>query len=82
VLLLIEQWGNFRTPATRPLNPKIKGHQNSLVREIMRKFKQPGWCQEVIVEANAGFAAKQTLRPINELDYFYVSDCHAQVKTS
>jgi len=73
VLLLIAQWGSFRIPLTvRVLDPKIKGHQNILVREILRKFKLPVWSQQVIVEADAGFAAKKTLQLIDELGYFYV----------
>ncbi len=73
VLLLIAQWGGFRIPlAVRVLNPKIKGHQNILTREILQKFKPPVWSQQVIVEADAGFAAKKTLQLIDELDYFYV----------
>jgi len=73
VLLLIAQWGGFRIPvAVRVLSPQIKGHQNRLVREMLLKFKLPAWCQLVIVEADAGFAAKQTLQLITELGYFYV----------
>lgn len=73
VLLPIAQWGGFRIPlAVRVLNPKIKGHQNILTREILQKFKLPVWSQQVIVEADAGFAAKQTLRLIDEFGYFYV----------
>jgi hypothetical protein len=73
VLLLIASWGRFRIPvAVRVLNPQIRGHQNKLVREMLRKFKPPAWCQQVIVEADAGFAAKQTLQLITALGYFYV----------
>jgi hypothetical protein len=73
VLLLLAQWGSFRIPvAVRVLDPAIKGHQNILVREMLLKFKLPAWCQQVIVEADAGFAAKKTLHLIAELGYFYV----------
>jgi hypothetical protein len=73
VLLLIAQWYGFRIPvAVRVLDPSIKGHQNLLVRELLRQFKAPSWCQQVIVEADAGFAAKQTLQQLVALGYFYV----------
>jgi hypothetical protein len=73
VLLLLAHWGRFRIPvAVRVLNPAIKGHQNILVREMLLKFKPPVWCQQVMVEADAGFAAKLTLHLIMELGYFYV----------
>jgi hypothetical protein len=73
VVLLIAQWGGFRIPvAVRVMDPKIRGHQNILARQMLRQFKPPAWCQMVIVEADAGFAAKKTLRLITELGYFYV----------
>jgi hypothetical protein len=73
VLLLIAQWGGFRIPlAVRVLDPKIRGHQNLLTREMLQKFKPPLWSRQVIIEADAGFAAKKTLHLIAELGYFYV----------
>ncbi len=73
VLLLIAQWGQFRIPlAVRVLNPKIKGHQNILGRELLTQFVPLAWCQRVVIEADAGFAAKATLQHIAALGYFYV----------
>jgi len=73
VLMLIAQWGRFRIPlSVRVLDPKIRGHQNLLTREMLQKFKPPVWARQVIIEADAGFAAKKTLRLISELGYFYV----------
>ena len=73
VLLLVAQWGKFRVPlAVRVLDPQLKGHQNILVREWLRKFVPPTWCKRIVVEADAGFAAKQTLKELAELGYFYV----------
>ena len=73
VLLMIAHWGGFRIPvAVRVINPKIKGHQNILVREMLRKFRPPAWCQRVIVEADAGFAAKKTLQLVVEIGFYYV----------
>jgi Transposase DDE domain len=71
--MLIAQWGCFRIPlSVRVLDPKIRGHQNLLTREMLQKFKPPVWARQVIIEADAGFAAKKTLRLISELGYFYV----------
>lgn len=73
VLLLVASWGRFRIPvAVRVLDPKIRGHQNKLVREMLLKFQPPAWSKQVMVEADAGFAAKPTLALIRELGYFYV----------
>jgi hypothetical protein len=73
VLTMIAHWGGFRIPvAVRVIDPEVKGHQNILVRGMLRNFRAPGWCQQVIVEADAGFAAKQTLQLIVELGFFYV----------
>ena len=59
VLLLIAQWGQFRIPlAVRVINPEIKGHQNILVRELLTQFVPLAWCQRIVIEADAGFAAK------------------------
>jgi hypothetical protein len=72
-LLMIAHWGGFRIPvAVRVIDPKIKGHQNILARQMLRRFRPPSWCQMVIVEADAGFAAKQTLKEILEIGFFYV----------
>ena len=73
VLLLVAQWGRFRVPlAVRVIDPKIKGQQNILVRELLTQYVPPIWCQRVVIEAAAGFAAKATLQHITALRYFYV----------
>ncbi|MCI0563029.1 MAG: hypothetical protein MN733_31515 [Nitrososphaera sp.] len=65
VLLPIAQWGCFRIPlSVHVLDPKIRGHQNLLTRELLQKFKPPIWTRQVIIEADAGFAAKKTLQLI------------------
>ena len=73
VLLMVAHWGSFRLPVSvRVIDPAIKGHQNILTREMLSNFKVPAWCQQVIVEADAGFAAKKTLQQIIALGFFYV----------
>jgi hypothetical protein len=72
-LLMIAHWGSFRVPvAVRVIDPAIKGHQNILAREMLSNFRAPAWCRQVIVEADAGFAAKKTLQQIITLGFFYV----------
>jgi len=73
MVILSVQWESFRVPvAAAVVNPKIKGHQNILFRQMLEDFVPPSWAQEVIVEADAGFAARQTLRLINERQWGYV----------
>ena len=71
VLLLVAQWGQLRIPlAVRVRNPKIKGHQNILARELLTELALPVWRRRVNVAADAGFAAKATLQHITKLGYF------------
>lgn len=70
---MIAHWGSFRIPVSvRVIDPNIKGHQNILVREMLSDFKPPAWCGQVVVEADAGFAAKKTLQQIMALGFNYV----------
>lgn len=72
VLLLVAQWGQFRIPlAVRVIDPKIKGHQNILTRELLTQLTPPAWCRRVNVLGDAGFAAKATLQHVAQLGYFY-----------
>jgi hypothetical protein len=72
VLLLVAQWGQFRIPlAVRVIDPKIKGHQNILTRELLTQLRPPAWCRRVNVLGDAGFAAKATLQHITQRGYFY-----------
>ena len=73
ILVMIAHWGKLRIPvAVAVIDPKIKGHQNKLFRQMLKNFKPPAWCKQVIVEADAGFAAKETLRLILKLEWDYV----------
>jgi hypothetical protein len=72
-VLLIVQWGRVRVPVKAAVvDPKIKGHQNLLFRQMLEQFVPPAWAQEVIVEADAAFAAKATLKLITEQGWGYV----------
>jgi DDE family transposase len=73
MVILIANWGKYRIPvALAPIDPEIAGHQNILFREMISRFVPPDWAQQVIVEADAGFAANKTFKLIEEKGYFYV----------
>ena len=66
--LLLAQWGRLRAPiGCEALDPKRKGRQNILFRQMLRRFKAPAWCQRVVVVADAGFHSKPNLRMILRL---------------
>ena len=54
------------------IDPKIRGHQNILFRQMLRDFVPPAWVRQIVVVADAGFAANETLRLIAEQRYTYV----------
>jgi Transposase DDE domain len=73
LVLLIASWERFRLPVALGLiDPQRRGHQNILFRQMLQAFVPPGWVQQVVVVADAGFAANATLRLITEKKYTYV----------
>jgi Transposase DDE domain len=73
LVLLIAPWGRCRLPrAARVVDPRIQGHPNKLLRQMLQAFVPPAWAQQVIVEADAAFAAKATLRLIQQRGWDYV----------
>jgi Transposase DDE domain len=73
LVLLIAQWGRYRVPVRAGVvDPQITGHQNLLFRQMLQDFVPPVWVKEVIVEADAAFAAKVTLKSITDRGWFYV----------
>jgi hypothetical protein len=73
MVVLIASWDSFRIPvALAPIDPKRKGHQNILFRQMLTDFEPPAWVREIIVVADAGYAANVTLKLINELHWTYV----------
>ncbi len=70
VVLLIFQWGRFRIPvACELIDPKRKGHQNILFRQMLRRLRPPVWAREVVVIADAGFASRANLRMVIRLGW-------------
>lgn len=73
LVLLIAQWGCYRVPVKAAVvAPQIKGHQNLLFRQMLKDFLPPAWVKQVIVEADAAFAAKATLKSITDRGWGYV----------
>src|SRR5262249_34554400 len=62
MVVLLASWDRLRIPlALVPIDPKIKGHQNILFRQMLKEFVPPAWVRQVVVVADAGFAANETL---------------------
>jgi hypothetical protein len=60
-------WGACRVPmALAPIAPQWRGHQNILFRQMLKDFVPPTWVRQIVVVADAGFAANATLRVIHE----------------
>jgi Transposase DDE domain len=73
LVLMIAQWGRYRVPVRAAVvHPQIKGHQNLLFRQMLKDFVPPVWVKAVVVEADAAFAAKATLKLITEQGWGYV----------
>jgi hypothetical protein len=73
MVLLIARWGRVRVPvALAPIDPKITGHQHILFRQMLKDFVPPTWVRQVVVVADAGFAANATLHLITESHDTYV----------
>jgi hypothetical protein len=67
MVLLMASWDHRRVPlALGLIDPKSRGHQNILFRPRLRDFAPPAWVRQIIVVADAGFAAHETLRLITE----------------
>jgi hypothetical protein len=72
MVLLIASWGRFRVPVALALmDPQCRGHQNILLRQMLQAFVPPAWARQVVVVADAGFAANATMRLITEQHYTY-----------
>jgi hypothetical protein len=73
LVILIVSWGSYRIPvAIEVIDPKIKGHQNILFRQMLERFSPPNWASDVIVEADSGFASNQNIKAIEKKEYYYV----------
>jgi hypothetical protein len=73
LVLLIASWGAVRVPlALGLIDPQCRGHQNILFRQMLTDFVPPTWARHIVVVADAGYAANETLRLIAKKHYAYV----------
>lgn len=73
MVLLIASWDHFRIPIRLAvMDPKIKGHQNILFRQMLETVRLPSWVRQIIVAGDAGFAANPTLKLIDKKGWTYV----------
>jgi hypothetical protein len=73
MVLLIASWDRYRIPIKLAvMDPKIKGHQNVLFRHMLETVHLPSWVRQVIVTADAGFAANETFKLIDKKGWTYV----------
>jgi Transposase DDE domain len=73
MVLLLASWGRYRVPVRMGLvDPKRPGHPNLLLRQQLRDFVPPCWAEQVVVLADAGFAANVTFRLLSRKGYGYV----------
>ena len=73
LVLLMASWDHVRVPiALGRIDPTIRGPQNILFRQMLRDVVPPAWVRQIIVVADAGFAANETLRLMTEKHYAYV----------
>jgi hypothetical protein len=73
LVLLVARWDHMRVPiALGLIDPKIRGHQNIVFRQMLRDFVPPTRVRQIIAVADAGYAATATLRLMAEQHYAYV----------
>ena len=73
VVLMVASWDRVRVPiAVGLIDPQHRGHQNILFRQMLKDFVPPAWVRQVVVIADAGFAANETLRLLAKKKYAYV----------
>ena len=76
MVVLMAQWGVYRIPVDFALvrrkgTPSYQS-ENALFRHMLREFRPPAWCQEVVVVGDAAYAARANKMLIEELGYWYV----------
>ncbi len=68
--------GPFRIPLdfelVRPKTAADYQTANALFRQMLDRFVPPPWAHRVIVVADAGFPAKETLQQIQQRGFFFV----------
>jgi len=71
-VVLMVQWDVYRIPVDFCI-VLPKGHpdyktENQLFREMLGRFKPPGWAKLLVVTADAAFASKENMQLVQQLD--------------
>jgi len=73
MVVLVASWSGLRIPIqVATIDPKRKGHQNILFRQMLEDFEPPAWVRDIVVLGDAGYAANPTLKLIEKLGWTYV----------
>jgi hypothetical protein len=76
IVFLMAQWDVYRIPVDfallRRKDDAAYQTENVLFRQMLRDFRPPAWCQEIIVVADAAYASRPNMSLIQELGYWYV----------
>ena len=76
IVLLMAQWDVYRIPVdfalVRRTDDPAYQPENALFRKMLQAFRRPGWCQELVVTADAAYASRANLELIHMLGYWYV----------
>jgi hypothetical protein len=73
MVVVVAAWGRFRVPVSLGVvDPKRRGHANSLFRQALRQVELPWWAEHVVVLADAGCAANATLKVITQRGWAFV----------
>jgi hypothetical protein len=72
IVLLMAQWDVYRIPVDFALLRRKDAPdyqpENAWFRQLLQEFRRPSWCHEVVVTADAAYAAQAHLATIQALD--------------
>ena len=75
IVLLMAQWDTYRLPVDfallRRTDDPAYEPENALFRHRLQAFRRPGWCQELVVPADAADASRANRELIHTLGYCY-----------
>jgi hypothetical protein len=68
------QWDTYRIPVdfalVRRTNAPAYQTENPLFRHMLRAFRRPAWCQELVVTANAAYASRANVELLQTQGYW------------
>jgi hypothetical protein len=68
LVILMAQWDVYRLKDDPGYQP-----ENALFQQRLQEFRRPAWCQEVVVTADAAYAAWINLSLIQAMGYGHVT---------